>query len=68
MTPDELKDWMTEHGWTVRGLAHELDYSRSTVDDWRRGEYPVPRIVEIAIFGPPLSDRRPPPPGTGGGD
>jgi transcriptional regulator with XRE-family HTH domain len=68
MTGDELKEWMTENGWTIRGLAHVTGYSRGAVDRWRDGRNPVPVIVEIAIFGPPLDEREPPPPGTGGGD
>ena len=67
MTGDELKRWMTTNGWTIRGLAHETGYGRATIVEWRAGTYPVPRIIEIAIFGPLLSDREPPPPGTGGG-
>ena len=57
---------MRERGWTVRGLAVELDVSRSTVEAWRAGKYPIPHLAEIALNGPPLADRTPPPPGTGG--
>ena len=60
---DELRAWMTEHGRTVRGLAHELDIGRATVMRWRAGESPIPKTAELALQV--LARRRPPPPGTG---
>ena len=65
MDADELKAWMTEHGRTVRGLAFELDVSRSTVDRWRTSDARIPRSVELALQV--LGGQPPPPPGTGGG-
>ncbi len=67
MTGDELKAWMTANGWTVRGLAAELKVAPSSIDRWRDDTHPIPETVVIALHGPALADRTPPPPGTGGG-
>ncbi len=65
MTGDELKQWMREHGRTVRGLAWELGVSNSTIHRWRSGDRTIPKSVELALVT--LARRRPPQPGTGDG-
>ena len=51
MTAAELRAWMNEHGYSVRGLARALEaatlrpvHSR-TVQRWRSGESDVPPWV-----------------------
>ena len=66
MDAEELRDWMEQHGRTVRGLAYELEVSNSTIHRWRSGDRPIPKAVELALVT--LARRKPPPPGTGDGD
>lgn len=40
---------MARHRWTIRALGDELDLHPSTLQRYRDGSYPVPRVVEIAI-------------------
>lgn len=49
MTAEELRDWMERQGWSVRGLALELDVSASTVSRWRAGESRIPKAVEMVL-------------------
>lgn len=44
-----LKQWMTDNGWTVRGLASALDIHYRTVQRYRDGSAAVPRVVELAL-------------------
>ena len=51
MTADELRVWMAERGYSVRGLARALEAATlrpvwpSTVQRWRSGESDVPPWV-----------------------
>ena len=49
MTSDELRSWMSQNAYTVRGLAGELRVAPTTVQRWRDGTHPVPHLVELAV-------------------
>ena len=49
MTPDELRDWMTLHGWSVRRLAQSLGVEPSTVQRWRSGDRRIPPYLPMAL-------------------
>lgn len=49
MTGDELRAWMDRNGWSINRLAEQIDVDRRTVIRWRQGEWPVPRVAELAI-------------------
>ena len=48
---DELKQWMTEHGYSVRRLAASLAISPGMVQHYRSGAWPIPRAIELALLG-----------------
>lgn len=45
----DLKQWMTDNGWTVRGLASRLGVDFRTVQRWRDGSSRVPPMAELAL-------------------
>lgn len=51
VTSDELRAWMREHGYTVRSLARALEREPRTIQRYRDGGLPVPRVVELALIG-----------------
>ena len=50
MTPDELRTWMTEHGYSVAQLAAALGVGDRIVYRWLAGEVPVSRTTELALM------------------
>lgn len=51
VTADELRAWMREHGYSVRGLAAETGHSPATVQRYRDGSLVIPRVFELALRG-----------------
>ncbi len=49
MTGSELKAWMSKNRWGIHRLADEMGIHPSTVQRYRDGTLPVPRLVEIAV-------------------
>ena len=49
MTPLDLELWMTEHEYTYRALASDLEVNLSTVVRWRQGSIPIDRRTELAL-------------------
>ena len=48
---DDLRAWMTAHGYTVRSLARALEREPRTIQRYRDGSLPVPRVIELALRG-----------------
>lgn len=51
MTADQLREWMRDHGYTVRGLATMLDRAPNTIQRYRSGQEPIPRVIVLALRG-----------------
>lgn len=49
MTGDELRAARRRLGVTQAGLARMLDVSKSIIEKWERGLYPVPLAIEFAM-------------------
>ena len=59
----DLKQWMSENGWTVRTLADALGVGHRTVGRWRDGSSRVPPMARLALqaLGPrsdPIPDKQ----------
>ena len=57
MTGEELKAWCEKQGWTLTHLAHTLEISERMMRHYAAGEWPVPRVVELALDGLGRSER-----------
>jgi transcriptional regulator with XRE-family HTH domain len=51
MTPDDLKKWRTEHGYTQITLAHAFRTHPMTISKWERGEREIPSYLHLALYG-----------------
>jgi ribosome-binding protein aMBF1 (putative translation factor) len=49
LTPAELRTWMDKQGWSIRGLAEELNRAPSTVQRWRDAELPIPDYLPLML-------------------
>jgi len=49
MDADSLREWMDQHRYSVRRLAAALERDRKTIERYRSGELPVPRVIELAL-------------------
>ncbi len=49
VTPEQLRLWMTENGYTAASLADELGVSERTVWYWRSGQRPIPPFLALAL-------------------
>lgn len=49
MTPEALKAWRKERGWSQSRAASEVGISSRMWGSYERGEYPVPLVVENAV-------------------
>jgi transcriptional regulator with XRE-family HTH domain len=49
MIATEFDAWMTEHGWSNRRLADELEVAVSSIARWRLGTRPIARTVALAL-------------------
>lgn len=50
MTAQEFTDWQARMGWGQVHTARELDVDRKSVYNWRSGNNPIPRVVELACL------------------
>lgn len=57
MTGEELRAWAERHGYSLVQLAHTLGISERQLRYYAAGEYPVPRVVELALEGLGRSER-----------
>ena len=51
VTADELRAWMSDRGFSVRALAAETGHAPATVQRYRDGSQPIPRVFELALRG-----------------
>jgi transcriptional regulator with XRE-family HTH domain len=51
MTPEDLKKWRTEHGYTQITLSHALRTHSMTISKWERGEREMPSFLHLALYG-----------------
>jgi transcriptional regulator with XRE-family HTH domain len=51
MTPENLKKWRTEHGYTQIALSHALRTHSMTISKWERGEREIPSFLHLALYG-----------------
>ena len=49
MTPEDLKKWRTEHGYTQITLSHALRTHSMTISKWERGEREIPSFLHLAL-------------------
>lgn len=50
MTAEQFRAAMDRAGYEPRDLARMLDVGKSSIYRWRRGDRPVPVLVEVAIL------------------
>lgn len=48
MTPEEFIAWRKAAGLTQITAAEALELGRTTVQDYEKGKYPIPRTVALA--------------------
>ena len=48
MTGHELTEWRQRLSLTKKAAAEALGCSRSALDAWEAGKYPVPRYIALA--------------------
>jgi len=51
MTADDLKTFISTHGFTHGEAAAILGYNRRTIEGYLSGEHPIPRVVAFACYG-----------------
>ena len=49
MTGEELRQWMTDNGWSVAKLAAAVGVSGSTIQGYRNGQPPPPERLVIYL-------------------
>ena len=49
MTPDDLKVWRKEHGYTQDSLARALGVIKLTVSRWETGHRQIPSFLHLAL-------------------
>jgi transcriptional regulator with XRE-family HTH domain len=49
MTPEDLKKWRIEHGYTQIALSHALRTHSMTISKWERGEREIPSFLHLAL-------------------
>jgi len=50
MTATELVAWRAAHDLTLDELASVLDVNRMTLWRWEKGKYPIPRMIDLALW------------------
>lgn len=50
MTPQELRQWIADSGWTQQQLADELEISRDLITRWLKG-HPIKKVYVLALKG-----------------
>lgn len=51
MTPDELKAWRAESGYSQEALAEFLDVHPMTISKYERGTLKIPPLFRWALYG-----------------
>lgn len=49
MTPEDLKKWRKEHGYTQQGLANAIGTYQVTVARWENGTRAIPKLLIFAL-------------------
>ncbi len=49
MSKTELRAWMTAHRWGIHALAVEMGIHPSTLQRYRAGTLPIPKVVVLAL-------------------
>jgi transcriptional regulator with XRE-family HTH domain len=49
MTPEDLKKWRTDHGYTQVTLAQALESHSMTISQWERGIREIPKFLHLAL-------------------
>jgi DNA-binding XRE family transcriptional regulator len=49
MTPEDLKKWRMEHGYTQVTLAQALESHSMTISQWERGIREIPKFLHLAL-------------------
>ena len=49
MTPDALNQYQTRLGLTKAALCLRMGISRATLNNYIKGKYPIPKLVELAL-------------------
>lgn len=49
LTTAQFRTWMKRHGYTIPRLAAQLGVSPRQVSYYRSGEWPVPKVVALAL-------------------
>jgi DNA-binding XRE family transcriptional regulator len=49
MTPDDLKIWRKQHGYTQQRLADALGVIKLTVGRWETGDRHIPSFLHLAL-------------------
>jgi len=49
MTKHEFKKLRKSIGLSQTKLAHEMGVTLRTISRWERGEFPIPRLAELAL-------------------
>lgn len=57
-TPEELRQWMEDHGYTTLPFAEELGIEPGTVRKWLRGEHKTKRWLAWTLRGMNRRGRR----------
>jgi transcriptional regulator with XRE-family HTH domain len=51
MTPEDLRAYLDRFGLSQAELARQLDVSRTTVNHYLSGKWPIPKVFELALKG-----------------
>lgn len=51
VTPDDLRGFRAEFGWTQAVLADHLGVSRRTLQSWEHGVREPPGLLTLALIG-----------------
>ena len=48
MTGTELKEWRKRLSLTQAGAAEAIGCGRRSIQQWEKGQYPIPRFIALA--------------------
>jgi transcriptional regulator with XRE-family HTH domain len=51
MTPDTLREWRDQHGWSQTQLAEAIGVASMTISRWERGDMEIrhPTMLRLAL-------------------
>lgn len=49
MTPEQLKEWREQRGWSLRTMAAALGVSYSALSRWEQGKRGIPNLLDRAL-------------------